>query len=364
MSYSSGIITAPVSISDVNNVLGAGSTVLSTLCKHANINCWSRYKPVPLANVVAPDRSSTWYKGKNGNCGVNYSGGIATTYKSIPALYDGDMNGWTKDTTALDYYRLMDFNHYNHNATPPIRSFSCSTKIAKGGTFSASCAYNVQASTLNAPSSLSLSDIDFKPDGSTAVSGADLYFGVVITDTSNNVRKRLTGTTKGTFDLSCNVSDLGLSQGTYRVFPFVSNIQIGLTDADKVGYFCTVPNVNYATLTMTNYADANGISIIATADKTSLGITLKLRYKISSGTLSWATNTAQFRFVGKEYTDSLVLGEGKVSIGTLNFTTTQQTYTTTFTLGFDSSKDYKVVLILNNGVYITECSVFDSIELS
>ena len=48
MPYNSenGIISAPVSIDDVKQALGESSNDLATLCKSANINIWSRYKPI------------------------------------------------------------------------------------------------------------------------------------------------------------------------------------------------------------------------------------------------------------------------------------------------------------------------------
>lgn len=48
MSYNSenGIISAPVSIDDVKQVLGESSNDLATLCKSGNINIWSKYKPI------------------------------------------------------------------------------------------------------------------------------------------------------------------------------------------------------------------------------------------------------------------------------------------------------------------------------
>lgn len=46
MSYSNGIISAPVSIQDIKTALGSSSNDLGTLCKHSSINKWSPYKPV------------------------------------------------------------------------------------------------------------------------------------------------------------------------------------------------------------------------------------------------------------------------------------------------------------------------------
>lgn len=53
MSYNSstGIISAPVSIADVKSALGASSNDLATLCKHANINKWAKYKPISVGII-------------------------------------------------------------------------------------------------------------------------------------------------------------------------------------------------------------------------------------------------------------------------------------------------------------------------
>lgn len=49
MSYSNGVISAPVTIDDVKAALGKSSNDLATLCKSENINGWSKYKPLNVA---------------------------------------------------------------------------------------------------------------------------------------------------------------------------------------------------------------------------------------------------------------------------------------------------------------------------
>lgn len=53
MPYNSenGIISAPVSIDDVKQVLNESSNDLATLCKSENINIWSKYKPISCKGV-------------------------------------------------------------------------------------------------------------------------------------------------------------------------------------------------------------------------------------------------------------------------------------------------------------------------
>lgn len=51
MSISSGVVVAPVSISDVQSAIGSSSTDLATLCTGSTINKWARYKPVRYNSV-------------------------------------------------------------------------------------------------------------------------------------------------------------------------------------------------------------------------------------------------------------------------------------------------------------------------
>ena len=46
MSFSNGIISAPVSIRDLQVFFGNSSTDLATLCMDNNINMWASKKPI------------------------------------------------------------------------------------------------------------------------------------------------------------------------------------------------------------------------------------------------------------------------------------------------------------------------------
>lgn len=52
MAYSNNLITAPVSIYDVQRALNASANDVGRLCAHQNVNKWARYKPVTVANVL------------------------------------------------------------------------------------------------------------------------------------------------------------------------------------------------------------------------------------------------------------------------------------------------------------------------
>ena len=147
MSYSSGIIQAPVSISDIQNALGVvGGGDLGTLCVASTINPWAKYKPVrsQVIDTVtgqwennAWKNSATWWKNTQagsatqggqptGSCGfhIEYFTGFGAytstgtfAYKLINGLL-----GWAYEKPAggsQSPYRQQDFAQYYHNAIVP-----------------------------------------------------------------------------------------------------------------------------------------------------------------------------------------------------------------------------------------------------
>lgn len=91
MAYNNGIITAPVSVYDVQRALGVGSPDVGTLCKHANINMWARFKPVWYPSVA--DRITKLVIGKYVVAAAAYSSynqNASYMPDSNPNHYDGD----------------------------------------------------------------------------------------------------------------------------------------------------------------------------------------------------------------------------------------------------------------------------------
>lgn len=89
-----------ISTTTVESALGASTHVVSSLCTHANINKWSKYKPV----------NGAWPQGSDGLYGLNLSAG------SNPNKWD--------ITRPSSNYRLGDFRGYEHslaNAFPAIQ---------------------------------------------------------------------------------------------------------------------------------------------------------------------------------------------------------------------------------------------------
>lgn len=119
MSYSNGIITAPVSIDDVKTALGVSTNDVAALCTSSAINMFSRNKPVSYAkafDITDAERKSVAH-------------GISPTSKTASKL-DGDtikavaqLNwNYTKPSGGSNSpYRLGDFKGYYHNAVPTLQ---------------------------------------------------------------------------------------------------------------------------------------------------------------------------------------------------------------------------------------------------
>ena len=156
MSYNSnsGIISAPVSIDDVKQVLGESSNDLATLCKSENINIWSKYKPIsckgdfkeyPIREDSEETVTSSYsYYTCAVRCGMNIPmdtyrnlynkyGGEGFAIKACENFYrdnvygrDGNIPGDTSTSVSGKHfpkgganspYRLSDFRNYNAKAS-------------------------------------------------------------------------------------------------------------------------------------------------------------------------------------------------------------------------------------------------------
>jgi len=115
----------------VGNSLGRSSSDLGTLCTHAGINKWSKYKPIvsttPLDNTVIRSLKS----------------GLTLTQSYFSALRTYVLSNFNRDTIAMtaqkswphtlpganDIKRIDDFDGYAHNAVPMFSIPSGSTPV-------------------------------------------------------------------------------------------------------------------------------------------------------------------------------------------------------------------------------------------
>lgn len=248
MSNASGIISSPVNQkTDVQYVLTgstSGSVALSALCTHANINIWSKYKPVRWSGTT---RTSTWWKGYHSNCGLEPF--FVNDAVDLPQYIDGGRNGWTyyAPTGGTYPYRLLDFNGYNHNAQAPVRGFRIGpTTVSNrsGSTFGAWI-----MAVIASDNELNFSDINDMQNGFFAIacfrSGSN-YPTVVV----NDVRMGTEGETA--IEVDCG----GWTTGTYTIYPMMANSRDG-------DWFYTIPNTTYSTLTVQSNAQIIAITVVS-----------------------------------------------------------------------------------------------------
>lgn len=129
MSNSNGLITYPIGVVEVCNVLGTNHADVGWVCSRGTlINKWAKYKPVIYPNLIDTTgqlnsnktwkSSATWWKASDGKCGFTIN--LRTDSAAL-------VNNWGTDWTynpptggTAAPYRLIDFNYYDHKAVSPV----------------------------------------------------------------------------------------------------------------------------------------------------------------------------------------------------------------------------------------------------
>ena len=134
MAYSNNRITAPVSIYDIQQALGSGTTDLGTLIVNGNINKWARYKPVRTSTKLVSTITYSTRKGVNFGLDVPFcntdagSGWVADVMnKMVWDIMGRDYVGWnylkprgdrTPQGGVQEFYRITDFCRNPQETTP------------------------------------------------------------------------------------------------------------------------------------------------------------------------------------------------------------------------------------------------------
>lgn len=279
MPHSNGYITAPVSISDVRQVLNASSNDLGTLCISPAINKWAKYKPVGKNKISTIDElnsdktwssSSTWWKGNSDVvviptgtvfhaaqdltntapaawitiCGIKYLGFTAKI--DVVRLFNPAANHWAVQMGGLfgsnyshvkpaggsaEPFRLTDFNQYWHNAYlgmyPDWRTAEGTANINKNAS---DPTYACSVTTQDAGTTLGFSDI-FAAVGTNA--HMEIVLGVM----------DATGTGM-TIDNSVGHSWSKTGSTYYDTLDFASAYPINRT---YIGFYCAVVTISGTT---------------------------------------------------------------------------------------------------------------------
>lgn len=118
------VITSPVSVTKIRQVLSETSNDVATLCSSSKINMWAKYKPVQVATPKALTEEQRHQ--------VSYGIAVQTVSLAYPngannaAIFDNAENGsfgWSYSGPVggvQSPYRLGDFKGYNHACSSPF----------------------------------------------------------------------------------------------------------------------------------------------------------------------------------------------------------------------------------------------------
>lgn len=150
MALQNDIIIAPISIYDVQRCFGRTYSDIGSLIIYSGIKKWAKYKPVRLALIDTTGQlnadntwknDATWWKATNGNCGITF--GVSATVAQVKSAIDDQLTIWAYQRPqggTTNPFRLIDFNHYNHNVPPPIYGVaSTECIVSPGQQFTVTC---------------------------------------------------------------------------------------------------------------------------------------------------------------------------------------------------------------------------------
>lgn len=264
MAYTPGtsMITAPVSIYDVQRCFGSDRTDLGDLITNVNINRWAKFKPVkykPNVGIKIDVMSAqNWIEANYGIKDIPTWTRLsyASTFLFSDARGSLDEHFWpecdrAKSALSIEYcaynrptgdsagpYRLHDFDNYFHTAEEPIGPMEqTSIKIAPAGTLRVTFKHGAISNY-----TLKLGDLTW-PDSANFPIG-NMYFGVLMKQTSGTITTRTYVATQknGDGDIKMSQTDnfgfwVDFSEsiveaafsGTWRIFPIISSIPIAET---------------------------------------------------------------------------------------------------------------------------------------
>ena len=197
--------TTNISTDLVGTTLGTSSRDVGTLCRHDNVNKWSRYKPVN-GEYLHP------------TCGFI----ITSTTDQRPNALRNYVWSYDKPTGGqLSPFRLGDFRGYDHIVRYADKPFGVSVSYPTvGGTLSISCDFG---QTTNA----TLASPRYMPLFADYYFGVSVYKGTTTYDLVHVISKcglNKIGSNSGEL-IQIDTSTLGFTTGEiYMVIPFVSEM--------------------------------------------------------------------------------------------------------------------------------------------
>lgn len=128
MAVNGNIVSKPISLREVAQLIGYGGNDLGTLCTHQNINMWAKYKPFNHTNLFFDQDTDSSRNDRDEALRLAYYGLQVPEPTRGSLIYNVLNQRWTyKARTAP--YRIADFINYNHNAKCPITLYNAEYNV-------------------------------------------------------------------------------------------------------------------------------------------------------------------------------------------------------------------------------------------
>ena len=370
-----GKISAPVSISDIQQAIGQSSGDLATLCKASTINMWAKYKPVQLYQVI--DTTSQWLAASNRWKKVSELGGVDpwwyglsgqfggitapgqvsgipgyTDRASLIAAFDGNLNGWVYNQPtngSLHPFRETDFAMYNHMAPAAVENFYVPNMIVNDGRFFASALMSMPDESADY-----LSLLDFK----SAVGFSHVYFGVAVLDSQGNWMCRATSENEGEAGVEVDLSHAIIATNkNYKVYPFLSNQVLSITQTlDPSGLkMLPCPNCNYESFTSISRNNFADISLAAEYDRSD---STKIKVTIMNGDQTPRQNSYLY-LMPITYWNNPGPNVGYAVKSYTNFTLPQSSQAFVYTFTQVPAGEYFIYATFANGTYWRKTNILE-----
>lgn len=237
--------TYGVEIADLQSVLNTDSEYLGDIITDPNveINKWAKYKPY---------RSSSLATTENGRMQAFYGlsvqefedlGSPTTTGTFLYKLVNGQLN-WeylrprgkgNGDGGSDEWFRLLDFDGYDHSAECPVGDYVETSVIDSSG--NATIAWDL---VTVGSGNITLSDIYI---GSTPIVG-NYYFGVLLVR-GTTYKIATSSSTVSSGDVQIYLSNATQLEGSWRAYPFFSSVQIALDGNTGTGSYLSAGFTGY-----------------------------------------------------------------------------------------------------------------------
>lgn len=206
--------TTNISVSLVNDEIGAGSSDVGTLCTHPNINKWSKWKPIRSNKVVG--LTLTDLQNANFGLSIPYFSSLSLLMSAYYDLPGGGADWGYNRPRGLNYnepYRLGDFRNYEEDAVAPIMGGYTTTTVYTSGPASARVVRSSIMINMGSDYEIGYDDLSMSYQ----------YFGIALHNGTSFV-KTVINPTAGASEVSFDASlTPALPQGNYTPVPFLSS---------------------------------------------------------------------------------------------------------------------------------------------